>query len=243
MERNGVLGWNVNSEVVIADRPFPWLEHMKAERYCYAPRKGLLRNKKWDYKVDKEFIRRWEGFTTEGHVPDDDGIIPGGHGVVIGYGVDLGTFTNTTYFKHLGLTKDVIERLELYVGLRGDKAKEVLQSNPLTLSSEDAAELSERVMERKISEIAEIYDGYIDDKGNRNFQTFDQLTLAQKTVIASIFYQYGATRKIPTLWKQLTNQWWKNAATNLRNFDDKFPERRKAEAELLTSDDGALSLH
>jgi hypothetical protein len=40
----------------------------------------------------------------------------------------------------------------------------------------------------------------------------------------------GAT---PNYWKQVTEQRWKEASGNLKNFADQYPSRRKLEAALI----------
>ncbi len=62
---------------------------------------------------------------------------------------------------------------------------------------------------------------------------FDSLTCAQKTVIASVLYQYGSPSRVPRFWSFITANNWNSAISELRNFGDAFATRRNKEADLL----------
>ncbi len=47
---------------------------------------------------------------------------------------------------------------------------------------------------------------YIDAKNDTTFKKWEELTDAQRTVIASVVYQYGSETKTPKFWRYVTNQ-------------------------------------
>ncbi len=47
---------------------------------------------------------------------------------------------------------------------------------------------------------------YIDAKNDTTFKTWEELTDAQRTVVASVVYQYGSQTKTPKFWRFVTNQ-------------------------------------
>ena len=64
--------------------------------------------------------------------------------------------------------------------------------------------------------------------------SFDDLTKEQATVVASVAFQYGnLATETPKFWAYVTSGNWVAAAKELRNFGDKYPSRRKLEANYL----------
>ena len=66
-------------------------------------------------------------------------------GVQIGP-LDLGKI-DMAYLLQIGLSEDIIKKLELYVGLLGKDAKEILKLKPLTLKPEEFSELWSKVFD------------------------------------------------------------------------------------------------
>ncbi|XP_070538284.1 uncharacterized protein [Ptychodera flava] len=195
----------------------------------------------WDCTVNKDFIRELEGFRKDGYVPTDDNGVPLGHsGVTIGNGIDLGT-KNAAYFRDMGVSEDMITRLQPYFGLKGNIAVQKLQQTPLTLSESEAQDLSNRVMDSEICDVAEKYDAEVATLGNSYLKKFRGLTIAQRTVTASVYFQYGSPSRFPRFWGFVTNQQWSDAIAELKNFGDSYPTRRGKEAKLLEEDSGEIT--
>lgn len=180
-------------------------------------------------EVDWDFIKKREGFETKLYVPKDkDNKVLGHSGVTVGMGIDLGTWGNK--LESLGVSKEVVEKLKPYAGLKGEEAGEFLEANPLELSKEEAEEVSVKVKKKLLEEIKTQFN-------KDSLMEFDDLTKEQQTVVASVFFQYGMdkTREgwAPKFWAQVTEGRWRDAKKNLANFGDDYPTRRRAELEYL----------
>ncbi|XP_070536580.1 uncharacterized protein [Ptychodera flava] len=195
----------------------------------------------WKCKVRKDFIREREGgVITEGYVPtDSSGQALGQSGVTIGSGVDLGSKTRK-YFSDIGVPEGVISKLEPYFGLKKQDAIDKLTEMPLSLTLSEAEDLSNRVEDTEITDVAQFYDDAVLGIGDTNLKKFNELTVAERTVISSVYFQYGGppTTKFPKFWGHVTNQRWPDAISELRDFKDAYPTRRNLEADLLQQDSG-----
>ncbi|XP_002740238.1 uncharacterized protein LOC100370384 [Saccoglossus kowalevskii] len=195
-----------------------------------------------DCLIDKSFIRAREGFRMDGYVPKDKhGNVHANSGVTIGSGVDLGS-KNAKYFRDMDVPKTIITKFTPYFGLRGTAAQNKLNERGLHLEKDEATQLSNRVMDKEIDDVRRAYDNKVAEIGNRNLKKYDELTVAQRTVIASVYFQYGSPGRFPTFWGHVTNQRWNDAISELRDFKDDFPTRRNLEADLLENDSGETTL-
>lgn len=60
---------------------------------------------------------------------------------------------------------------------------------------------------------------------------FSDIPSEWQAVITSVEYQCGSAKaKTPTFWGQVTTQNWDSALSNLENFGNRYPTRRKSEA-------------
>jgi len=62
---------------------------------------------------------------------------------------------------------------------------------------------------------------------------FEELTGAQKTVAASVAFQYGSLSKTPRFRNAMQSGDWTKAINELNNFNDPYSTRRKSEAQYL----------
>ncbi|XP_077993691.1 uncharacterized protein LOC144447518 [Glandiceps talaboti] len=189
-----------------------------------------------------DFIKGLVGFDTTAHAAyDEDNNLDESRGIIIGNGIDLRRKT-ATYFVELGLPQNLVTQLTPYLGLTGNAAVQKLQNDPLTLTDGEAEELSNLAMEKDIDVIEGLYDDAVEAIANPDLKMFLHLTCVQKTVIASIYFQYGGppNDNFPEFWGFVTNQKWPETIQNLRNFGDKYPTRRGKEATLLESENGKI---
>ena len=185
---------------------------------------------KWKSKntdVDWSFIRSLEGFERKGYVPQDtDG--PVQSGVTVAMGFDLGQQTQTSIAKY-EFSLPLLKKLLFYVGVKGSQAKGKLKQIALNLTDAELIELDEKVRE--------VYYSLIEKEYNDNSDfSFSFLDGKKQTVIVSVAYQYGSLKKrCPKFFEAVTKGLWKVAASELDDFGDAYPIRRKKEAALLRS--------
>jgi hypothetical protein len=143
-------------------------------------------------------------------------------GVTVATGVDL-------YQKRLelgALSPELKKKLQPYLKLQGQAARDfITKKKPLVLTKAEADELDRAVREPMLTKVVSDYNKA--SKGKK----FEELPIEAQSVIDSVKYQYpnGA----PTFWKAVTEQRWKDAVKELRNFKDEHKTRRKAEADYL----------
>jgi hypothetical protein len=165
-------------------------------------------------QIDYSFLQEWEGgLATSAYVPwwpqrsainldggsivldtsqGSDGRLLGARGnssgVTIGVGVDLGQQRSDAYRKRLeaaGASKELIDKLMPYVGLKQAEACTYLRAHPLTLTEEEAILVSKEAKQ----------DMY--DRAKRQYQIltnggeFNRLNLAEQTVLYSRTFQNG----------------------------------------------------
>lgn len=177
--------------------------------------------------VDWDFINTLEGSSSKGYVPKDaKGNIFGQSGVTIGSGVDLGQHSEED-FKKMGVDPDLIQKLSPYFGKKKQAALNFLSSNPLRLSDSELNHLNTKVKEHSLQSLITRFN-------NDSKVPFDKLTDKQRTVVASLSFQYGdLAKKTPNFWKLITQNKWDDAAKSLLNFGDNYATRRQKEAEYL----------
>ena len=91
--------------------------------------------------IDYSFIGTQEGFHTTALVPKDTDKRRVA-GITIGGGVDVGQMNSEDLAK-LKLPQTLHDKLVPYIGLTGSKAKAFLEKRPLTISEEEAAQLTD----------------------------------------------------------------------------------------------------
>ena len=188
---------------------------------------GGINNK--DYVVqpngpDPSFISRQEGFRLDAYVPD-----PGlsRSGATIGTGVDIGQLS-VADIEALDIPQELKQKLEPYAGLTGLGAVYLLNNRPLHLTEDEANILDRVITQKTIDGVAYRYNA-------ASGRSFTELPPEAQTVIADIAFQYGANlaQRMPNFWSDVTEGRWNSVAQKLRNFGDRYPTRRNAEADLL----------
>ena len=179
---------------------------------------GLLGGKEG---IDYDFISSKEGgLTTVANVPDAEN---SESGVTISAGFDLGA-RNKSDLEGLGLSESLIEKFDEYLGRQGVEAEEYLKENPLSITISEAKEIYTKVKEQSTTKLTNRFN-------NDSSVNFSDIPSEWQTVITSVEYQYGSAKaKTPTFWGQVTTQNWDSALSNLDNFGDRYPTRRKSEA-------------
>jgi GH24 family phage-related lysozyme (muramidase) len=178
--------------------------------------------------IDYKFISELEGGQKlNGYVPAA-GVSKSG--VTIATGFDLGA-RNESDLTRLGIGGTLLTQLKPYLGKQKNDAVEYLKKHPLTISKSDADKIDKAVKSKDVATIKSNYNAAI---GNDKTK-FESLFSEAQTVIASVGFQYGPNfkTKAPTFWKHITDQDWDKAISELKQFGDKYPTRRKKEATLL----------
>ena len=176
--------------------------------------------------VDFDFIKEREGYEKSMGVPTDaNGIVLGKSGPTIASGFDLGQRNEVDL---AGLPTDLVNKLKPYLGLTGNAAKLFVDNNNLTLTTKELNTINEFAKTKEIGKLKEAWNN------SASTVSFDDLTKEQATVVASVAFQYGnLATETPKFWAYVTSGNWVAAAKELRNFGDKYPSRRKLEANYL----------
>jgi len=182
--------------------------------------------------VDWEFIGALEGNRINGYIPKNTktGKILGKSGVTIGTGVDLGS-KNAAYFSELD--KSIRDKLSPYFGLKGTAAANKLKAEPLGLTKEEVIKINKITKKSEIANVKERWKSA--EKAENLPENFDDLPKWMATTVASVLFQYGnPAKKTPDFWRAVTSGDVPAIERELRDFDDKYPTRRNAEADYLT---------
>ncbi len=181
-------------------------------------------------RPDFRFIESLEGARVlKGYVPDSSA---SGSGVTAATGVDLGQLSAED-LKSLSIKDVTRTKLTPYLGLKGSKAVDFIKKKPLVLSAVEAGDLDRAIQVRHLERIRQVYNRTRDAKDSKSF---DELEQEAQTVILSVSYQYGPNleRRAPNLWNHVKKNEWAKVESELRNFGDRYPTRRRKEADLLT---------
>ena len=135
-----------------------------------------------EVQVNFDFIRKSEGFETEGYVPRSGEQVLDSSGVTIGTGLDLGT-KNMDYFKDFE-NKETL-KMEAYFGMQGQEAYDFEQANPLSLTEEETKALDNFVKGR---ELESIENSFLALTGKE----LSSMPPRLQTVIADLQFQYGS---------------------------------------------------
>lgn len=167
--------------------------------------------------IDWNFILEQEGFRLKGYVPNPEG---SDSGVTIASGFDLGA-RSVSDLK--GLSKEIIDLLTPYLGIKGASADEVASN--LVVSDEQAKTINEFAKKKELGLLKKRWKA-------KTGQSFDDLPMREATVITSVAFQYGnLATETPNFWRQVTSGDWDGAVGNLRNFGDAYGSRRNREAD------------
>ncbi len=172
--------------------------------------------------IDFDFIEALEGNSLIGYVPDH---LNSNSGVTIASGFDIGA-RKRRYMKK-SFSPELAAKLIPYCGVRGLSAKLMTNFMPLTITESEARCINELIQSQAVKKLVESWRkaSQID---------FDTLNIAQRTVVASVAFQYGSLAlKAPNFWQQVTTGDWVGALANLRNFGDRYDTRRNIEADYL----------
>ena len=184
---------------------------------------------------DFDFIHSREGFETTLYVPMHGGKPLGISGATVGYGLDLGQMNRAELDRLVsaaGLGSDLADKLAPYLEKKGQDAADFLSANPCSVTAAEAKALS-------IAKYGEIADRLMEDyaeaiQGKSGVVPFVDLPKSVRTVALSITVQYGSMpRRTPKAWGLLTSNNIDGLVAELRNFGDKYPSRRNAEADLI----------
>ena len=179
--------------------------------------------------------RRLSGGTANyrGDRPVTDYEAMGASGVTVGVGVDLGQQT-VGQLRRWGVSDGTIDAVSLYIGQRRGAALRALRNRPLTLTVEQARELTD----------AE-HRGYMDDvvvpwwSRGRHTLPYADLPWQVQAVVFSLLYQLGARgaeRRAPVTLAALRRGDWRKASAALLDRDGwggEYLGRRAAEGRLL----------
>ena len=177
------------------------------------------------YGVDAGFIGLQEGFRLDAYVPDP---LFSSSGVTVGTGVDVGQRSGADILA-LDIPEALKQKLIPYAGLTGQAAVNFLANRPLRLTENEAYALDQAVSGKIFGDVATLYDAATTG------ETFLELPPEARTAVADLAYQYGPNlaQRLPDFWGDATQGRWDEATQGLRDFGDRYPARRDAEAELL----------
>jgi hypothetical protein len=173
--------------------------------------------------VDMDFIEDREGFKIIGYVPDAEG---SKSGVTIASGFDLGARKLSDLN---GLPEEIINKLEPYLGLKGNEA--ISKAKQLKITREEGRIINKFAKKESLQKL--------EKKWNKDSKIkFNELSIEQATVLASVAFQYGSSfkRKDGTqmnFYKLALDNDWQGVYDELVDFGDRYPTRRKEEAKLL----------
>lgn len=179
-----------------------------------------------DYLSDKE-----GGVQTTAYVPMDHGVPAGNSGVTVGAGVDLGSKTTASLLAD-GVPQSLVSVLGEYTGLRGQQALNKLRQKPLSLSEDQANQLTDIYFDVMSSAMETRFNNAA---GAGKFRSIPYNT---RTAIIDLTFQYSdnLANRTPKTWEKMISGDWNGVVQELNNFGDDYPTRRKAEAKLIQGD-------
>lgn len=164
---------------------------------------------------------------------------PLGHsGTTFSAGVDIGQVDKRELSRLTDGYPQLYTKLEPFIGKRGAQAQQALQQYPTQLTPEEA----EILCYRKYNAIADrLVKNHDKIKGEGSFAKHSR---AVKTIVLSVAVQYGANlaKRTPRFWACLLANDMQAMQNELRNFGDKYPTRRQAEADYLKDNYNSASL-
>lgn len=172
--------------------------------------------------VNFDFIERLEGSSLVGYVPDH---LHSRSGVTVASGFDIGA-RKRRYIKKT-FNPSLAAKLLPYCGVRGLSAKLMTSFLPLTITEYEAKCINQVSQRQAMKRLLSMWN-------KSSAFHFESLTIEQKTVVASVAFQYGSlVIAAPKFWHQVTTLDWIGAIANLRDFGDRYDTRRNIEADYL----------
>jgi len=184
-------------------------------------------------QIDWGFISKKEGGSRlQGYVPDPKG---SKSGVTIATGFDLGA-RGPQDIK--GLSPELQAKLKPFLGLKGMTAiQALLDRGGLKITSSEAKEIDKMSKGSSLSKLKSEWNKNAKKMGGK---MFEDLSSAQKTVAASVAFQYGSLDRTPAFRDAMQSGKWDEAVAELENFGDKYSTRRLSEAALLKNESGRM---
>ena len=179
-------------------------------------------------KIDYNFLSEREGGRTLfAYVPDG---ARSKSGATVATGFDLGQ-RNSADLEGLNLSRSLINKLTPYLSLKNENASAAIKSNPLMLTPSQADEIDKVVKTAHVKKLIKKYNSSVVKGGAR----FEELPGGAQTAIASVSFQYGTNldKATPDFWTAITTQDWAKTKEVLNDFGDRYPTRRKLEANLF----------
>ena len=180
--------------------------------------------------IDWDFISELEGGQVlEGYVP---AVEVSESGVTVATGVDLGQRSEAS-IDALDIPDALKAKLKPYAGMKKQAAVDFLDSNPLSITAEEASALDQAIKGGAAAELRNRYNQAVPESSPR----FDDLSREAQTVICSVAFQYGSNleRRTPNFWRACTQNRWSDLLGELRNFGDDYTTRRNKEADLFAA--------
>ena len=181
--------------------------------------------------IDWGFISSKEGGSKlDGYVPNPEG---SKSGVTVATGFDLGA-RGMNDLK--GLSPELQAKLKPFLGLQGQSAVAALgQAGGLKITAAEAKEIDKMSKGGAVSKLKSEWNARAKKMGGA---LFDDLSSGQKTIAASVAFQYGSLSKAPKFRDAIQSGDWEGAAGELDNFGDSYGTRRASEAAYLRNDTG-----
>ena len=123
----------------------------------------------------EDLIFNIEGNKGAGYVPKDSP----NSGVTIGMGVDVGQHS-VKDFKRYGVPTNIIEKLKPYFGVTGEKAKQLIKDQTVTLSGDEVRDLNNVIISQKYKE----FENFLE----RRYPALTKATEKDKGVLYTIYY-------------------------------------------------------
>lgn len=187
----------------------------------------------YDDLIDFDFIANNEGgLRTQGYtVKDAAGNIYPQSGVTVGVGVDLAHMSESDLVD-AGVNQELIDKVKPALGVKGEAAGKV---QDISLTNNEAMKLTNLVQEREL--------GYMQKKFNEDSEMeFKDMPEEWRTVLSSVFWQFGRQATGFKFWGYLVNGDYESALEELRDFGDDFPTRRNAEADYIQGTYGSADI-
>lgn len=215
----------------VESSPYVYPTGQKDSESCVRSWAGGLKNQDSPL-FSYEFLFYHESFCLCGYVPaqvkNDECAPIDSSSTTVGAGVDLGKMTSATLISNYGISQEFAQQLNPYCGLPGDKAIKYLQNYPLTLTSQQALNISEGAFVYKYNVAAGLISKYCK-------YSFSELSYAQRTAIVSMVYQ-GALKFPSTASGYICKKDWKSLIKYLRNPIISYRCRRRDESDIIASD-------
>jgi uncharacterized protein YegL/GH24 family phage-related lysozyme (muramidase) len=184
--------------------------------------------------TDPTFLTCHESFTLCGYVTIDtkSGQVLGQSGVKIGGGIDLGNKSKASF---MSVPNTTVDKLEPYLGLKGDFAACAAIERPLELTLREAETLTNIIKNEVIDKVSKTYES----SKRVNSLPFTSVPRGIRTALVSVWSQFGNPTAYPRLWEYVTKNDWTNAIRELRNFY-KNPKEQARENMIRRNDEADI---